>query len=180
MPPKVLSEMGHLLREPMGTVHFAGTETALKSVLVIVSFPVFLLANRCCFPARVRRWTGYMDGAVEAGERAAYEIAVKIWEANGAIAASSAASLTSPKVVIPPEAPGVEPENAKVVLNLPVACWCFTVVNCRARSGTQRSLRRHLLTGCCPANPLPSLSHRLLQLQLCWQRTRSCLVSHCR
>ncbi len=49
MPPKVLTELGRLLREPMGCVYFAGTETATQ-------------------------WLGYMDGAVEAGERAGFEV----------------------------------------------------------------------------------------------------------
>ena len=40
------------LRQPMGNVHFAGTETATE-------------------------WSGYMDGAVQAGERAAREILYK-------------------------------------------------------------------------------------------------------
>jgi monoamine oxidase len=47
--PGVLSELGSALREPCGRLHFAGTETAT-------------------------RWMGYMDGAVEAGERAAQEV----------------------------------------------------------------------------------------------------------
>ena len=37
------------IREPLGNMYFAGTETAVM-------------------------WSGYMDGAVEAGERAAREI----------------------------------------------------------------------------------------------------------
>ena len=37
------------LREPIGRLHFAGTETA-------------------------RIWTGYIDGAIESGERAAAEV----------------------------------------------------------------------------------------------------------
>ena len=40
------------LREPVGRVHWAGTETA-------------------------RRWTGFMEGAVESGERAAAEVAAR-------------------------------------------------------------------------------------------------------
>ena len=40
---------GHALREPVGRVHWAGTETSTY-------------------------WTGYMDGAVRAGERAAAEV----------------------------------------------------------------------------------------------------------
>ena len=37
------------LREPTGRIHYAGTETATE-------------------------WSGYMDGAVQAGERAAREV----------------------------------------------------------------------------------------------------------
>ena len=49
MPPGVMTGYGQALREPVGRVHWAGTETALKH-------------------------TGYMDGAIESGERAAKEI----------------------------------------------------------------------------------------------------------
>jgi len=49
MPPGTMTQLGKLLREPMGRVHFAGTETATI-------------------------WAGYMDGAVQAGERAAFEV----------------------------------------------------------------------------------------------------------
>lgn len=38
-----------VLREPVGRLHFAGTETATE-------------------------WSGYMEGAVQAGERAAREV----------------------------------------------------------------------------------------------------------
>ena len=49
MPPGVWSDYGHALRAPVGRIHWAGTETA----------EVF---------------TGYMDGAVRSGERAAAEV----------------------------------------------------------------------------------------------------------
>jgi monoamine oxidase len=49
MGPGVMTEVGAALRAPVGRVHFAGTETA-------------------------ERWAGYMDGAVEAGARAAREV----------------------------------------------------------------------------------------------------------
>ena len=39
---------GRALREPVGPIHWAGTETATK-------------------------WSGYLDGAISAGERAARE-----------------------------------------------------------------------------------------------------------
>jgi len=48
-PPGLWSNGAARLREPLGRVHFAGTETAT-------------------------RWMGYFDGAVQAGERAAAEV----------------------------------------------------------------------------------------------------------
>jgi monoamine oxidase len=47
--PGVWSDFGRALREPVGRIHWAGTETATV-------------------------WTGYMDGAVRSGERAADEV----------------------------------------------------------------------------------------------------------
>uniref|UniRef100_A0A8C6TE33 Amine oxidase n=1 Tax=Neogobius melanostomus TaxID=47308 RepID=A0A8C6TE33_9GOBI len=47
-PPGILTQFGRVLREPSGRLYFAGTETATA-------------------------WSGYMEGAVEAGERAARE-----------------------------------------------------------------------------------------------------------
>ncbi|MFD3589234.1 flavin monoamine oxidase family protein [Streptomyces sp. NPDC058683] len=48
-PPGVLTEYGAALREPVGGIHWAGTETATF-------------------------WTGFMDGAVRSGERVAKEV----------------------------------------------------------------------------------------------------------
>ena len=48
-PPGVLLDYGKALREPLGRIHWAGTETAT-------------------------RWSGYIDGAVQSGERAAAEV----------------------------------------------------------------------------------------------------------
>jgi monoamine oxidase len=48
MPPGVMTEYGNALRAPVGRIHWAGTETATA-------------------------WTGYMDGAVQSGQRAAAE-----------------------------------------------------------------------------------------------------------
>ncbi|HTU98624.1 MAG TPA: flavin monoamine oxidase family protein [Solirubrobacteraceae bacterium] len=48
MPPGVMTEYGGALRAPAGRIHWAGTETATV-------------------------WTGYMDGAVQSGKRAASE-----------------------------------------------------------------------------------------------------------
>jgi monoamine oxidase len=53
MGPGTLSTYGRWLRQPHGRVHWAGTETSTY-------------------------WTGYMDGAVRAGERAAKEVAAKL------------------------------------------------------------------------------------------------------
>ncbi|MGH7823131.1 MAG: FAD-dependent oxidoreductase, partial [Candidatus Binatia bacterium] len=47
--PGTLLEYGPALQKPIGRIHWAGTETA-------------------------ERWTGYMEGAVESGERAAAEV----------------------------------------------------------------------------------------------------------
>jgi monoamine oxidase len=45
----VLTTFGPALREPVGPLHWAGTETATV-------------------------WNGYMDGAIQSGERAAGEV----------------------------------------------------------------------------------------------------------
>ena len=49
MGPGTLGRFGHVLRRPEGLVHWAGTDTATV-------------------------WNGYMDGAIQAGERAADEV----------------------------------------------------------------------------------------------------------
>ncbi len=51
--PLTLSRFGPALRQPIGPLHWAGTETAT-------------------------RWTGYIDGAVESGHRAAHEVATAL------------------------------------------------------------------------------------------------------
>lgn len=48
-PPGVMLDFGRFIREPVGAIHWAGTETATY-------------------------WTGYMDGAVSSGHRAANEV----------------------------------------------------------------------------------------------------------
>lgn len=49
LPPGAITAWGHTFRQPHGRIHFAGTETATE-------------------------WPGYMEGALEAGERAGREI----------------------------------------------------------------------------------------------------------
>jgi monoamine oxidase len=49
LPPGVWTSFGQALREPIGRLHWAGTETATV-------------------------WTSYMEGAVQSGERAADEV----------------------------------------------------------------------------------------------------------
>ena len=44
---------GPRLREPVGAIHWAGTETATY-------------------------WNGYMDGAVSSGQRAAHEVSARL------------------------------------------------------------------------------------------------------
>ena len=48
-PPGVLTAFGPAIRDPIGPIHWAGTETATV-------------------------WNGYMDGAIQSGERAALEV----------------------------------------------------------------------------------------------------------
>ena len=48
-PPGAWTQLGPALREPVGRLHWAGTETAT-------------------------RWMGYVDGAIESGHRAAREV----------------------------------------------------------------------------------------------------------
>ena len=50
MGPGTLTSLGPVLREPVGRIHWAGTETATS-------------------------WPGYMEGAIQAGERAAAQAA---------------------------------------------------------------------------------------------------------
>uniref|UniRef100_A0A8C1IIE8 Amine oxidase n=1 Tax=Cyprinus carpio TaxID=7962 RepID=A0A8C1IIE8_CYPCA len=64
-PPGIMTQYGRVLREPVGRLYFAGTETATE-------------------------WSGYMEGAVQAGERASREIlctmgklhASQIWQSE--------------------------------------------------------------------------------------------------
>ena len=49
MPPGAWTQLGPALRAPVGRIHWAGTETATQ-------------------------WIGYIDGAIESGERAAAEV----------------------------------------------------------------------------------------------------------
>ena len=53
MGPEIMGRYGHVLRRPEGLVHWAGTDTATV-------------------------WNGYMDGAIQAGERAADEVLAKL------------------------------------------------------------------------------------------------------
>jgi monoamine oxidase len=48
-PPGLLTSYGSAIREPVGRIHWAGTETSTY-------------------------WNGYMDGAIRSGERAALEV----------------------------------------------------------------------------------------------------------
>lgn len=55
MGPGTMTGVGAALREPVGRIHWAGTETATA-------------------------WSGYMEGAVDAGERVAREVLTRIGE----------------------------------------------------------------------------------------------------
>ncbi|XP_053313441.1 amine oxidase [flavin-containing] A-like [Spea bombifrons] len=52
-PPGIMTQYGSVIRQPVGRVFFAGTETATV-------------------------WSGYMEGAIQAGERAAREVMSKM------------------------------------------------------------------------------------------------------
>ncbi|XP_035692450.1 amine oxidase [flavin-containing] B-like [Branchiostoma floridae] len=78
--PGVLTSFGRELRKPFGCVYFAGSETAVK-------------------------WGGYMDGAVEAGERAAREIL----HAMGKISADQIWQEEPPSIDVPPTPVRVDP-----------------------------------------------------------------------
>ncbi len=58
MVPGAWTSVGHSLRQPVGRIHWAGTETAWQ-------------------------WTGYMDGAIRSGERVAEEILAEIGVGHG-------------------------------------------------------------------------------------------------
>lgn len=53
MGPGTMTDFGPALREPCGRIHWAGTETAVE-------------------------WTGYIDGAIESGQRAAAEASARL------------------------------------------------------------------------------------------------------
>jgi monoamine oxidase len=59
MAPGAWTEYGRFLRAPCGPIHWAGTETATE-------------------------WNGYIDGAVQAGERAAGEVLQALVSAQAA------------------------------------------------------------------------------------------------
>ncbi len=63
--PGVLSSIGDALRQPFGRVHWAGTETATEGC-------------------------GYLDGAVQSGERAATELAARLSMTESALASPRA------------------------------------------------------------------------------------------
>lgn len=62
-PLGMLSASGHAIRDPVGHVHFVGTETAIE-------------------------WKGYMEGAVRSGERGAAEVITALSEKAGATRAN--------------------------------------------------------------------------------------------
>ena len=51
--PGTLTTFGEALREPCGRIHWSGTETATE-------------------------WMGYLDGAIQSGQRAAEEVATRL------------------------------------------------------------------------------------------------------
>jgi monoamine oxidase len=60
MPPQVMSRFGSVLREPVGRIHWAGTERAAV-------------------------WNGCMEGAILSGERAAQEVLARLLANNSSM-----------------------------------------------------------------------------------------------
>ena len=60
MPPQVMSRFGSVLREPVGRIHWAGTERAAV-------------------------WNGCMEGAILSGESAAQEVLARLLANNSSI-----------------------------------------------------------------------------------------------
>lgn len=73
MGPGTLACVGEALREPVGRIHWAGTETA-------------------------REWTGYMEGGIEAGERAAGEVLARLEERESVTSRADGAQGTAVRV----------------------------------------------------------------------------------
>lgn len=69
-PPGVLTSCGSALRDPVGRVHWAGTETA-------------------------KYWQGFMDGAVASGHRAATEVADELAHQQGEEPIDPATTMTT-------------------------------------------------------------------------------------
>lgn len=74
LPPGVWTKFGPVLRQPVGAIHWAGSETA-------------------------RHWPSYMDGAVESGERVAREILAGTAR-DAAAARAAAAAGSGPRRVV--------------------------------------------------------------------------------
>jgi monoamine oxidase len=74
-----LTEYGTALRAPIGLVHWAGTETAV-------------------------RWNGYMDGAVESGQRAADEVLAALSSGGGSLVPAAAGAAQPASASMPASA----------------------------------------------------------------------------
>jgi hypothetical protein len=89
--PGTLWSLGDELRKPVGRLFFAGTETAVEwaGKTRIDSFFGLLSTHRglCC--------EGYMEGALQAGEYAAAQVASALQSAGGPVAAAAAALVSS-------------------------------------------------------------------------------------
>lgn len=83
-----LTKYGRYIRQPFGRIYYAGTETAIK-------------------------WSGYMDGALSAGKRAAREIL----HATGNIGEEEVWRQDSPSTTVPPT-PFVYPSSYKYAPSL--------------------------------------------------------------
>ena len=94
LPPGTLTAFGDGVRAPVGAVHWAGTETAIE-------------------------WHGFMEGALESGERAAREVMARLVKVEGRKlarlhgATKTRASRRVIDVAAVCRAPGTSPRTAK-------------------------------------------------------------------
>jgi len=90
-PPGIITQFGTVLRERVGSIHFAGTELATK-------------------------WMGYMDGAIQSGERAAYQVLLQLKKEKPSLEVPSYLNKEDPES---PEMPWVCVDQPWILNQLP-------------------------------------------------------------
>src|SRR4051812_14423085 len=80
-PSRVWYEVGDTLRLPSGRIHWAGTETARRNQVNCISLQ---LVTAVLFSRQRLYCQGFIDGAIEAGRRAAGEVVSRLKDGNDA------------------------------------------------------------------------------------------------